>query len=96
VDRKNLKNDVEFIGCGIRVTSDGVGGTFQFGFCQAADSAGVQITSFTEDAGLLETLRSISDFAYIIFNWDEHEECTRIGISTQSFYLPDFTIKGKN
>ncbi|MBW3567249.1 MAG: hypothetical protein KY410_04695, partial [Proteobacteria bacterium] len=32
-------NEIEFIGCGIRIYDDGAGGSFQWGFCQAADSA---------------------------------------------------------
>ena len=93
-------DDVSFIGCGIRVTDDGVNPPFSFGFCQAGDSEGNEITCFTQNPNLLETLRANSDFAFITFNWQDGgfggTECTRIGFSTQSFYMPNFTTKGSN
>ena len=85
------KNDVEYIGCGIRTSQDGAGGTYQWGFCQAADSAGVQYTCFTEDVGLLDAMKSINSSSYITFSFTEvapeEYDCLYIGSSTQSFYL---------
>ena len=96
---RTSKNDVEFIGCGIRVFDDGVN-PFSFGFCQAGDSEEVQITCFTQNANLLDTLKTGSDFSFVTFSWQDGgfggTECTRIGFSTQSFYLPNFTTKGSN
>jgi len=90
---RSADNDVEFIGCGVRVLDDGIN-AFAFGFCQAGDSDDVQITCFTENPNLLNTLGANSDLAFITFNWRDDgfggAECTRIGFSTQSFYLPDF------
>jgi hypothetical protein len=80
-----------FIGCGVRsvVTPTGV---VSFGFCQARDAEGDEIICFTENAELLNVMRATSAFAFIVFAWTEGEEgeaeCTRIGFSTQSFYLP--------
>ena len=91
---RSSDNDVEFIGCGVRVTDDGVNPPFAFGFCQAGDSDGNEITCFTMNPNLLNTLGANSDFAFITFDWKDGgfggTECTRIGFSTQSFYLPDF------
>ena len=90
------KNDVELIGCGVNYFSDGVGGVFVFGFCQAQDADEVYAVCFTQDPGLVEAIQSISDFSFIRFNWDENDDCTRIGTSTQSLYLPNFTRKGSD
>lgn len=90
VTARTAKNDVEGIGCGIRVFDGG----FTFGFCQAADSDGVEGFCFTENPDLLDAMKATSAYAFITFGWDENEECTRIGFSTQSFYLPNFTTKG--
>ena len=89
------KDDVSFIGCGIRVFDDGVN-AFSFGFCQAADSEDVEFVCVTQNPNLLDAMEATSAFAFITFNWDENGECTRVGFSTQSFYLPNFTTKGKN
>lgn len=97
---RTVKDDVSFIGCGIRVTDDGVNPPFAFGFCQASDSEENQITCFTQNPNLLQAMGANSDFAFISFNWQDDgfggAECTRVGFSTQSFYLPNFTTKGKN
>jgi hypothetical protein len=87
-------NDVELIGCGIRVFDNGTS-SFEFGFCQAADSTGVQGFCSTTNPNLLNALESISDFSFIIFSWNASGECVRIGNSTQSFYIPEFQGKGK-
>ncbi len=89
------KNDVEFIGCGIRLFDTGMG-SFEFGFCQASDSEEVQLFCTTQNVDLLAAMRSTSAFAFVTFSLDENGDCTRIGFSTQSFYLPNFTTKGKN
>lgn len=88
VTARYSRNDVEFIGCGIRKIEDGVGGVFTFGFCQAQNIDEEQITCFTENPELLDAISSQPDFAFITFSWDEDEVCTRIGNSNQSFYLP--------
>ena len=100
VTARIAKDDFSYIGCGIRVFDDGVN-SFAFGFCQAAaDSEENQITCFTENPNLLQTMGATSDFAFITFSWQDDgfggAECTRVGYSTQSFYLPNFTTKGKN
>lgn len=88
VTARYSKNDVDFIGCGIRKISDGAGGIIDFGFCQAQDADEESITCFTQDAGLLDAISSSTDASFITFSWDEDDQCTRIGFSNQSFYLP--------
>lgn len=89
---RTAMNEVEFIGCGTRHFDDGTGNEFLFGFCQAGDAADNQITCFTQDESLLETMRAATAYAYITFSWKDEgtfgTECTRVGFSTQSFYLP--------
>ena len=91
VTARYSSNKDEFIGCGTRNFDDGVN-SFMFGFCQAADTDGNQLTCFTENPSLLDTIDGISDFAFIIFSWVDDGfggfECTFVGSSTQSFYLP--------
>ena len=94
VTARYSKNKIEHIGCGIRKQVTGPGTYFTWGFCQARDRDDEQITCFTEDAGLLDAISSSADFGFITFNWndgatrEDPAECTRIGFSNQSFYLP--------
>jgi len=81
-------NATEFIGCGIRKISDGAGGTFDFGFCQAEDRMANRIICNTSDAALLDAISSSAAFSFVTFSWDASDQCTRIGFSNQSFYLP--------
>jgi len=87
---RNSPNEFAFIGCGIRKIAISPTEIFSFGFCQAnvgeVEDGG--ITCFTENPELLAAIDAISDYSYVTFSWDEAEECTRIGNSTQSFYLP--------
>ena len=81
-------NATEFIGCGIRKISDGAGGVFEFGFCQAEDRAGNRIICNSTDPAVLDAISSSGDFGFVTFSWDAMDQCTRIGFSNQSFYLP--------
>lgn len=92
---RTAADDVSFIGCGVRLYDDGVNPPSAWGFCQAGDSEENQITCFTQSSILLSIMGAVSDYSYITFNWDENEQCTFIGYSTQSFYLPNVTAKGK-
>ena len=87
------ENDVELIGCGVRYFDDGAGGAIFIGFCSAADADDNQIICFTENAGLIEAIKAISDYSFITFGWDADNQCTAIGNSTQSFYLPNLKAK---
>ena len=93
---KLSKNDVEYIGCGVRNFNDGFS-SFRFGFCQASDAAGNALFCDTQNPSLLDDISSISDYAYITFCWREIApntfECIRVGSSTQSWYLPDKKAK---
>ncbi len=90
---RTANNDVEMIGCGTRVIELDGGGTFLFGFCQAVDADDTPAFCSTQNQDLLDAMKSTSDFSFITFNWDDAGECTRIGFSTQSFYLPNFKIQ---
>ena len=96
VTARTSKNDVEIIGCGIKAFDDGTGSPFTYGFCQARDSEDVFINCLTFSADLLEALKANSAYTFIRFDWNEFGDCTRIDISTNSFYVPNFTTKGKN
>jgi len=85
--------DTEFIGCGTRNFDDGTGNAFRFGFCQASDADGDEITCFTQLDSLIDEMRASNDYAWVTFSWQNDgfggAECTRVGFSTQSFYLPE-------
>lgn len=85
---RNDKSDTVFIGCGVRMYDNGSGGALSYGWCQAGDASGVQVFCSTFNAGLLDGLKSVSDFSFVIFQFDADGNCTEIGNSTQSFYLP--------
>jgi hypothetical protein len=82
------KNEVEFIGCGLRRIDDGAGGVILFAFCQAADAANVQGFCMTENPDLIASIGDQDDFSFITFAWNAAGECRSIGNSTQSFYIP--------
>jgi hypothetical protein len=82
------KNNVEFIGCGVRRIEDGAGGLIVFAFCQAADAANVQGFCTTENPALIQSIGDIDDFSFITFSWTAAGVCRSIGSSTQSFYIP--------
>jgi len=92
VSAQGAKDNVSFIGCGIRKIQTGAG-VVSTGFCQAGDADEEQFTCFTQDPDLLAATASTGDFSFITFAWNEDGECTRIGFSTQSFYLTDKMVK---
>ncbi len=82
-------NKNEFIGCGVRKFDDGVGGATAFGFCQAEDADGERAFCNTDNEDLLDAIEASADYGYVTFSWDEKTgQCTRIGFSNQSFYVP--------
>ncbi len=97
---RTAKDDTSFIGCGTRNIDDGMGFSFRFGFCQAGDADGNTVTCLTENPNLLDEMRANNSFAFITFSWEDdgagNLTCNRVGFSTQSFYLPNFTTKGSN
>ena len=82
------KNNVEYIGCGVRRFEDGVGGVFVSGFCQAADAANVQGFCSTENPALIASIGDQDDYSFVTFSWNSDGMCRSIGNSTQSFYIP--------
>jgi hypothetical protein len=82
------KNEVEYIGCGVRRVEDGVGGVFVFGFCQANTADEVLGFCDTENPALIASIGDQDDFSFITFSWNAAGQCRSIGNSTQSFYIP--------
>ena len=85
-------NEIALIGCGATVSSDGINPAFKFGFCQATDADGVEVTCFTQDPELVDAISSIANYGFISFDWNENDECVTVRNSTQSFYIPDFKL----
>lgn len=85
----NSVNSDEFIGCGTRSFDDGVFPAFRFGFCQAQLNGGESIVCTTDNDALIDEIRASNDFSFVTFSWtdDGSFTCTRVGFSTQSFYL---------
>lgn len=81
-------NPDAFIGCGIRSPAPG----YTYAFCQASESPGDDQLAqcFTEDPAHVAAVAAMDDFSYIQFAWDADNNCTSVGNSTQSFYLPEF------
>ena len=81
-------NAAAFIGCGIRSPAPG----YTFAFCQANDGPTdtTYVSCFTEDPAHIATIGAMDDFSWISFRWDADDNCTSVGNSTQSFYLPQF------
>lgn len=86
-------NAFEFIGCGVRAVLLSDGSVFRFGFCQAGIAEDVTFTCFTENPALVDRMTDGNDFSFITFGWNADGECTRVGFSTQSFYVPEFKTK---
>ena len=84
------RNHDEQIGCGMRTfsaTPDGLP-AFTFGFCQArlSDSETVICYAF-DNPELTQQIQSLASNSYVTFRWDEFNDCTYIGSSTQSQYI---------
>lgn len=99
-DQWTARNDADedvYIGCGVRYFDDGTGGVLAFGFCQAEDSDGDTAFCNSDNPELLKAIGGISDFSFITFSWNidgaGNGICSRIGHSTQSFYLPHLKTK---
>lgn len=88
-------NPDEIIGCGVRHYAFADGTEYSWGFCQARVEPGVVKLCSTTNPVLLDKMSNINDFSYISFGWDENDECTNVGFSTQSQYIPEFKGKDK-
>lgn len=96
------KNEDVFIGCGTRTFDDGAGGSFQTMFCQARGLQADQLTGepldpevvvrafcSTDNPAVIAGFSGVNDYSYLTFSYNESDGiCTRIGVSSQSFYLP--------
>ena len=87
-------NENMLIGCGSRQIQFGEE-IVAFAFCQArvaeGEDGGVICNTF--DPVMVAAINAIADYSFVTFNWNEEGECTRIGFSTQSFYLPKHKVK---
>ena len=95
ITARTAKDDTVFIGCGTRNTEDGSGGLFSWAFCQGEDRDGDSATCFTFNPDLVKTVREINSNSFITFSWTDdgagNLTCTRMGFSTQSFYMDKHT-----
>lgn len=88
-------NEFEQIGCGTRT----IGATetdpaFSWGFCQAQVAEGESVICFAYDnPELVDQMKSLASFSFITFRWDDEGNCTYIGTSTQSQYIPSKKFK---
>ena len=102
ITARESDNPFEFIGCGIRAIDYGNDATLMAGFCQAQLEEGAPVICWTDSPVLVEAINSISDSAYIFFQWVDQGDwdpagntptCVRVSSSTQSFYLHDLKEK---
>lgn len=89
VTARYAENDIELIGCGVRIYDLGGGNTFEWGFCQAEDIDGERGFCNITSQKLIDAVKSTNDYSYVVFEWDSNGECTQVGFSTQSFYIPE-------
>ena len=86
VTARTADNLLEDIGCGIRVFD--IDPVVKLGFCQAREASGQIATCITENPEMVDVIASLNDASFISFSWNDSSFCTRIGVSTQSWYLP--------
>ncbi len=83
-------NEFEQIGCGTRTygaTEFGPG--FSWGFCQARISEEESVICFAYDKpDLIQQINGVDSYSFVTFRWDENGDCTFVGGSTQSQYIP--------
>ena len=87
------ENEVEYIGCGTRTVDLGGGDTFIFGFCQAGDSDEAEAFCSPENPEVLQAIKSISSYSFLSFLASDVGDCLRVGVSTQSVYIPSGKVK---
>ncbi len=77
----------EGIGCGVRHHL--IDGEFvSWAFCQASKSPDIYTVCITENAELIDKIAGLNHYSYVMFRWDDNDECTYFGFSTQSFQIP--------
>ncbi len=81
-------NENELIGCGQRTLLTG-GEPISWAFCQARTTEDDLIICFTQDENLLKQMRTINSYSFVTFRWDENGDCSYVGFSTQSMYIPN-------
>jgi len=81
-------NSQEYIGCGIQKSQTTTGSVTSYAFCQARNAAGVSGICSTQDAALMDAIHGIADNSYLSFYWNTSGQCTRIIVSTHSYFIP--------
>ncbi|MDH5434654.1 MAG: hypothetical protein OEY19_11990 [Gammaproteobacteria bacterium] len=82
-------NDNEYIGCGTRTYIYPDGSSYVWGFCQAGlEENNNYMCTIENNDDLIREINGLSSYSYITFRWNEAGECTYIGHSSQSFYIP--------
>lgn len=87
VSARMSDNEFTFIGCGTRHLLNDDGTTFSYGFCQASVAEDSTVLCFSYDTALVDKMAEANDSSFITFAWNEAGDCTRVGFSTQSFYM---------
>lgn len=97
---RNSENPYEQIGCVVRYFASGTPevGVLKYAFCIAAvgELPEESIICVTGDEELVEAVNSVADYAFVTFGWNETNECTRLGFSVRSTYLPASIEEKKN
>ncbi len=79
---RNSANNVEYIGCNVYSASS------KSANCFAKDAAGVYMTCWTSDTGIINTAQNISADTYLYFSWDASNMCTSVYVENASQYEP--------
>lgn len=89
VSARTSADTQQLIGCSIqRVLNATSGAVTAYGYCQARNATGTLGFCSTDNASLLDAVQGIADNSYVSFAWRADGTCTRINVSTQSFYIP--------
>ncbi|MBB3169552.1 hypothetical protein [Simiduia aestuariiviva] len=88
-------NEFEQIGCGTRTFgANDVDPGFSWGFCQAQIIEGESVICFAYDKpDLIDQIKALDSFSFVTFRWDDEGNCTYVGSSTQSQYIPSKKFK---
>jgi hypothetical protein len=79
---------LEFIGCTAGAVALGDADHIAWAQCSARTGEGVMRTCYTEHAGLVEAVHSITVYSYVSFAWNADGLCERIQTHTKSLYIP--------
>lgn len=81
-------NEFEEIGCATRHFDFGYGSEFSIALCRATDANGVRYFCQSENPLFVDAINAIVENSFVTFSWDANGQCTRMGFSTRSLYIP--------